>query len=165
MDLNVDGVWAGLVAYDGDMLQGILDIFRAGTFPGWTRNMNCFNSATIGAGMDIINDLMAQTITLTAATSGPDTGYETGVYGTLVPDDPFGFTINELSERSNDVTLIVNGIVAQTIFDTITIDGVTLTMLAADTFSTGAGVSTWTFDSTALLLVDAVVYPVVVKTS
>jgi hypothetical protein len=38
-------------------------------------------------------------------------------------------------------------------------------MLAADTFVTGAGVSTWTFDATAINLIDTVIYPVKVITS
>jgi hypothetical protein len=111
----------------------------------------------------LVNELMMDTLTMTAGTSGPKQGYETAVMGTLAPDDPFGFTINELSEQSNDIVLIVEGIVAQTIFETIEIDGVVLTMLAADTFTTGAGVSTWTFDNTTINLISTVVYPVKVQ--
>jgi hypothetical protein len=145
------------------MLQGILDLFRAAIFSGQIREYQRFDSATLAAGKSIINDLMMDTLTMTAGTSGPKQGYETAVMGTLAPDDPFGFTINELSEQSNDIVLIVEGIVAQTIFETIEIDGVVLTMLAADTFTTGAGVSTWTFDNTTINLISTVVYPVKVQ--
>ena len=68
-----------------------------------------------------------------------------------------------MSEQSNDITLIVEGIVAQTIFEMIEIDGVELVMLAADTFTTGGGVSTWEFDNTTINLVSTVVYPVKVQ--
>jgi hypothetical protein len=127
------------------------------------RELKRFDAADFDAAKDIINTEMIQTLTMTAGTQGPSQGYETAAYGTLVPDTAFTFTINELSEQSNDITLIVNGIVAQGIFESIELDGVTLVMLAADTFVTGGGVSTWTFDSTGIDLVSTTVYPVKVK--
>ena len=111
----------------------------------------------------IIDTPKTQVIQMTAGTSGPRQGYETAVMGTLDPDNPFGFTINELSEQSNDITLICDGIQLQTIFETIEIDGVVLTMLAADTFTTGGGVSTWTFLNTTINLISTTVYPVKVQ--
>jgi hypothetical protein len=106
-----------------------------------------------------------ETLAMVAGSGGGSEGYETGAYGTLIPDNPFGYTINELSEgpTAGNVMLVVEGIVAQTIFETIEIDGVTLTMLSADTFVTGSGVSTWTFVGTALTLVDTTEYDVIVK--
>jgi hypothetical protein len=127
------------------------------------RELQRYDIATYQEGKDIIDVLMLDTLTMTAGTSGPKQGYETAVMGTLAPDDPFGFTINELSEQSNDITLVVEGIVTQDIFEMIEIDGVELVMLAADTFTTGAGVSTWEFDNTTINLVSTVVYPVKVQ--
>jgi hypothetical protein len=169
MALNVNGFWSADVAYDGTMLQGILDLFRATSgFAGQIREYQRFDSATLSAGKSIIDNLITSAdLTMTAGTGGGAEGYVTGSFGTLVPDDPFGFTINQFSEGpgTGDVILIVDGIQSQNIFSTIEIDGVTLTMLSATSFSTGAGVSTWTFDNTALVLVTTTVYPMIVKTA
>lgn len=165
MAINVDGTYSADVAYDGTMLQGILDLFRAfSEFSAQIRELQRFDAADLAAAKAIINGLMAQTLVLTAGNQGQDVGYEAGSYGTLVPDNPRGFTINAFIERQGDVTLIVDGIQLMNIFDTIDIDGVIIDLALADTFGTGGGVSTWTFDATALTLVSSTVYSTVVKT-
>ncbi|GAG84458.1 unnamed protein product, partial [marine sediment metagenome] len=127
------------------------------------RELQRYDITSFAEGKTIIDKLMLTTLDMTAGTSGPKQGYETAVMGTLDPDNPFGFTINELSEQSNDITLVVEGIVSQDIFETIELDGVTLTMLAADTFVTGSGISTWTFDSTTINLVNGNPYDVLIQ--
>ena len=164
--VNIEGSWGieasgTFVAVDGLLIgQGT----RSGeNHARGYRQIRRYDITTFQQGKDIIDDLMLTTLTMTAGTSGPRQGYETAVMGTLVPDNPFGFTINELSEQSNDIVLVVEGIQLQTIFEFIELDGVKLTMLAADSFVTGAGISTWTFNSTTINLISTTVYPVKVQ--
>jgi hypothetical protein len=82
MALNVDGSWSADVAYDGAMLDGILDLFRATSgFAGQIREYQRFDSATLAAGKGIIDGLMAaEQTTYLQFTDGDNVQFTDGEY-------------------------------------------------------------------------------------
>ena len=58
MSINVDGSWSADVAYDGTMLQGILDLFRTGGFGGKMRELQRYDTTDYANAQTIIDGLM-----------------------------------------------------------------------------------------------------------
>jgi hypothetical protein len=58
MSINVDGTWSADVAYDGTMLQGILDLYRTATFGGEMRELQRFDAASYSAAQTIVDGFM-----------------------------------------------------------------------------------------------------------
>jgi hypothetical protein len=164
--INQDGVWSlddDYGNYRGDtphaMSANVISTLQAIRI----REIRRYDIADYAEGQALIDTLMLDTLQMVAGTGGGAEGYESGAFGTLTPDTTFGFTINELSEKSNDVTLIIDGIQLQDILEQIEINGWTGNLLAADSFVTGGGVSTWTWDNTTLTLINTQAYEVKVQ--